>query len=322
MSVIRKDYSFPSVSGLCNIYAQSFIPDDAGSIKAIVQIAHGMAEYSDRYSDFAAFLAGNGFAVFLNDHLGHGKSVSSQEELGFFGEKDGWRNFILDAHQLTDIARKELPDKPVIFFGHSMGSFVARSYVKDYGNELAGAVFCGTSGANPGASIGAFLARSIAKRNGTHFRSEFINSLAFGSYNKKIKPERTPFDWLTREDEIVDKYVADPLCGFLFTASGYNDMFTLLDSVSKKSWYASVPYVLPILIISGACDPVGNYGKGVTEVYKTLRSTGHGNTKLKLYENCRHEILNETNRNEVYADVADWINGLLTPTERNGNDNG
>ncbi|NLA73519.1 MAG: alpha/beta hydrolase [Clostridiales bacterium] len=312
MASIEREFSFTSFGASGEIYARSLFPDDNSEVKTIVQITHGMAEHTDRYVDFARFLNNEGFGVYMHDHLGHGKSVENDEELGFFGDTDGYKALVNDVKQLTDIIKKENEGKRVILFGHSMGSFIARSYCENYGNEIDGVVFCGTSGSNPGALVGKKIADYVAKRNGSHFRSEFINSLAFSSYNKRIKPIRTDFDWLTRDNSIVDAYVDDPKCGFLFTASGYRDLFTLLHSVSKRIWYANVPYALPILLIAGEADPVGSYGKGVKEVAKLLRDTNHSDVTLKLYPDCRHEILNELNKDEVYSHISQWVNEVLS----------
>lgn len=311
MKTTLNDISFKSSSGLCDIHAKCAAPVVTANAKAIFQITHGMAEHIERYDEFVSFLAENGYAVYLHDHLGHGKSVSSDDELGFFGENGGYKSLVEDCHELTKIAKSDFPGIPVIFFGHSMGSFVARAYVQRYGNELAAAIFCGTAGTNPAAGIAIKLADMIAKSKGSHFRSEFINTLAFGSYNKRIKPPRTDFDWLTKENDIVDKYVADKYCGFLFTAAGYRDMFTILNSVSKKSWYKTVSKSLPIMLIAGEDDPVGEYGKGVKQVCTDLKKAGHSDVTLKLYKNDRHEILNETDRADVMADIIAWADSKI-----------
>lgn len=308
MEIIHREYTYASSSGLSDIYAQSWAPSSSHQVRAIFRIAHGMAEHSGRYEDFAVFLAEHGYAVFINDHLGHGRSVSSESELGFFGEEaNSWEFLVEDAKLLTDIAVKEYPNCPVILFGHSMGSFVARSYSAKYGDTLSAAVFCGTSGTNPAAGAAVMIAEFAAHKKGSHYRSNFIDSLAFGNYNKKFKDATTKFDWLTRDAKEVEKYRNDSLCGFVFTADGYRDLFSLLRSVSSSVWYRSVPQSLPIYIISGSMDPVGEYGRGVRQVYQDLRKTAH-DVKMKLYDDARHEILNEINRKEVYDDILSWIN--------------
>ncbi len=324
MEFLTKEYSFPSKSGLCDIFAQSVAPMDYGKLKGVVQIAHGMAEHGGRYGELAARLCKAGYAVFINDHVGHGKSVSNDDMLGYFGKKNGYMNFVDDCKQLTDIAKSEYKGLPFIFFGHSMGSFVAREYTSHYGNEIDGAVYCGTSGPNPGASVGGSLANMIAKRKGEMYRSEFINNIAFGTYNKKTE-KKTPFDWLTKDTAVVDKYIEDPHCGFLFTATGYRDLFNLLQSVSSKKWYTSVPSDLPILLMAGEDDPVGAYGKGVKQVFRTLKETKHKNVTLNLYPGDRHEIHNELDKEKVVDDLIKWLDGVVgegkeAPVEKAVND--
>lgn len=307
MNISVNEHRFPSSSGLTDIYALSYTPADEGEVKGIVQICHGMAEHCKRYDEFARFLCKNGYAVFINDHLGHGNSVARDEELGFFGESSGVGDLVNDAKILSDLARSLHPDKPFFIFGHSMGSFIARKYTEKFGMNIDGAVFCGTSGTNPAAGIAVKIADFIGSKKGYTHRSEFINKIAFGGYNKRVEEKRTDFDWLTRDESAVDRYIEDPKCGFLFTCAGYRDLFTLLKSVSQRSWYENVPFILPILLIAGAEDPVGEYGKGVKQVFRDLKKTGHKDVSLKLYENDRHEILNELNRHQVYDDVLSWL---------------
>ena len=307
----KNKITFRSSSNLCNINAWSYFPDGSIDLKGVIQIAHGMAEHHERYEDFIGFLNNNGYAVYINDHLGHGKSVSDDDQLGYFGEKAGHYNLVEDMKKLTDIIKKECKDLPVILFGHSMGSMLARIYTEKYGNELSGAIYCGTCGSNPAAKPGIAIVKTIAKIKGDHHRSEFINNLAFGAYNKKFSPQRTPFDWLTRDNDIVDKYINDPYCGFLFTTYGYKDLMSMIVVINRKDWYTSVPVNLPLYLIAGKDDPVGNYGKGVNEVYNKLKETNHADVSIKLYNEARHEILNEKNKSEVYADVLTWINSTV-----------
>lgn len=308
MSFTTNEFTFKSSSGLCDIYAQSAVPSDFSDVKGVVQIAHGMAEHSNRYARFAMELCRNGYAVFINDHLGHGKSVASDDELGYFGE-NGVEALVDDMKKLTDIAKKEYPNVPYILFGHSMGSFLARKYTEVYGSELDAAIYCGTSGTNPAAGMGIMMAKHFEKTKGDHERSEFLNSIAFGPYNKKTD-KRTAFDWLSRDEKEVDKYIEDKYCGYCFTANGFKTLFTVLKEVSQKQWYNNVRKDLPILLIAGKADPVGEYGKGVTQVYNDLKKTGH-NALIKLYPDARHEILNEINRDEVTADIIGWIDKVI-----------
>ncbi len=308
--MIKTEFTFPSVSALADIRAASYKPE-SGEIKAVIQIAHGMAEHLERYERFASALCEKGYAVYINDHLGHGASIKNRDELGYFGEKDGWKNFIEDCHQLTEIIKKENPSVPVVFFGHSMGSFVARAYSIKYADEIIGAVYCGTAGPNPAAGAGILLTNIIAKLKGTYHRSKLIDKVGFGTYNSKFEG-RTAFDWLSRDNEEVDKYIADDLCGYLFTAYGYRDLFSLLNYVSSAEWFGGLSKDLPVLMIAGAMDPVGEYGKGIEKVYKSLCDAGKTNVQRILYPDARHEILNEKACfDQVCRDVIGWIEEIL-----------
>ena len=306
MEFLTKEYLFPSVSGLCDIYAQSAAPIDYGSIKGVVQISHGMAEYSNRYSRFALELCKAGYAVFISDHVGHGASIKDREMLGFFGEENGEETFIDDLKTLTDMAKAEYPDLPFFMLGHGMGSLIARKYTAKYGYLLDGVIYSGTSGENPALGMGLLLANAMIKQNGPMHRSDLLDTIAFGAYNRKTK-KRTERDWSTRDEAEVDKIIADELCGYKYTVSGMKVLFTTLKQVTTRRWYNTIPLSMPIFLISGSMDPVGDYSKGVTEVYRMLKKTGHRNVSMKIYEGARHEILNETNRDEVYADIIEWL---------------
>lgn len=307
MEVLRKEYSVHSVSGLGDVYIRVWCPDEG--VKALFQITHGMAEHGERYEDFARFLCEKGFAVVVNDHIGHGKSVKNDDDLGYFGENDGWNALVEDERNITALMEKEFPDVPLIYFGHSMGSFIAREYIRRYAKidpRIKGAIICGTGGRNPAVGVAITLAGTIAKTKGSKFRSELINKLAFGTYNKQIPAPATPFDWLSTDKDQVAKYIADKYCGFLFTAAGYRDLFTLLKVISQPGWYDSISTTLPILLTAGGDDPVGGYGKGVREVYNGLKERGVYDVTLKIYPGMRHEILNEVENRKVYEDMAEW----------------
>lgn len=306
MEFLTKEYTFPSVSGLCDIYAQSAAPIDYGSIKGVVQISHGMAEYSNRYSKFALELCKAGYAVFISDHVGHGASIKDREMLGFFGEENGEETFIDDLKTLTDMAKAEYPDLPFFMLGHGMGSLIARKYTAKYGYLLDGVIYSGTSGENPALGMGLLLANAMIKQNGPMHRSDLLDTIAFGAYNRKTK-KRTERDWSTRDEAEVDKIIADELCGYKYTVSGMKVLFTTLKQVTTRRWYNTIPLSMPIFLISGSMDPVGDYSKGVKETYRVLKKTGHRNVSMKIYEGARHEILNETNRDEVYADIIEWL---------------
>ncbi len=306
MKIIRKEYSVPSKSGVANVFARCWMPENGP--KAIFQIAHGMAEHGERYEDFANFMCEKGFAVLVDDHVGHGKSINSDDDLGYFGEQNGWDAFVEDERALTELIKAEYPDIPIVFFGHSMGSFIAREYIRRYGKDerIKAAIFCGSSGKNPAAAIAILLADAVAKAKGSKHRSKFIDKLAFGTYNKRIENPKTPFDWLTTDSSLVDKYIADKHCGFLFTATGYRDLFNILNRVSGKDWYNELDNEIPILLTAGEDDPVGLYGKGIKQVYNDLKLADKKDVTLKLYAGMRHEILNEIGREKVYEDIAAW----------------
>ena len=311
MEIVRKEYSFKSATGLCDIYARSWAPADKDSVKAIFQITHGMAEHGERYARFAKKLCEHGYAVFAQDHIGHGKSVASDDDLGYFGEKDGWRDFVIDCRSLTDIAREEYPGKPVVFFGHSMGSFYARQYLCEYGQELSGAIIMGT-GHQPKALVqfARSTCRALAAVHGWQYRSKLVANLSFMGYNKGLEG-RTTHDWLNRDAAEVDKYLADERCTFTFTLNAYYSMFSGILRLHDPAFLARMPKDLPLLFLAGTADPVGDRGKGVLRAIQSLKAAGVQNIRCKLYPGARHELLVETNRQEVFADIAAWLNDQL-----------
>lgn len=309
MNTVHREYRFPSNTGIADIYVQSIVPTEKSNIKGIISIVHGMAEHTDRYLEIANYLACHGYGVFMHDHAGHGKSIKSNEDLGFFGEDDGNEKIVDDVKNVIELIKKDYPDKPVIIWGHSMGSFVTRRFIAKYPELSDAAVVCGTSGANPAASVGILIAKTVAKLLGTRHRSDFLDSMAFGAYNKKFD-KKTGFEWLSVNEENVNTYVEDKLCGYRFTACGFKDLFSLLSSVSGKDWYSAVPENYPIYLIAGDMDPVGNYGKGVTEVYSKLQASGHKNVTIKLYKGLRHEIHNEKEREAVLDDILAFAKSI------------
>lgn len=300
-------YSFPSATGVCEIYGNVFTPDN-GDVNAVLVIHHGMAEHQERYRGFIQFMVDNGFAVFIHDMANHGKSNSNFDETGYFGDTDGFKNLVDDLKTTFEKAKFAYPDKKIIVMGHSMGSFIVRCFTAWYPEEgFAGAIYMGTGGANPIAGVGEKMAALVAKVKGTKHKSKTLDKLTFGAYGKRTEG-RTNFDWLTRDSDIVDKYIADEYCGFLFTAQGMHDLVELNIAANTDDWYKSVPNDLPILLTSGCEDPVGEYSKGIRDIYQRLLASGHTQVTLKLYDNCRHEILNELNKEDVMDDILDWAN--------------
>lgn len=297
--------TYRSYNDLADIKAKMFIPDNKPI--AILQIAHGMVEFFDRYEDFANYLCLKGFLVVGNDHLGHGDSVNSKDEWGYFGE-DGNKTLIEDMYKLTSLTKQKYPDIPYFLLGHSMGSFYARQYLFEYGSNLNGAIIMGTGLEDlMVVKAGMLMCSLLAKFKGWKYRSSFVNNIAFGSYNKKFEPSRTKMDWLSKDENIVDWYINEPRCTFMFTLNGYYNMFKGISRLHDKSLLNNVPKDLPILFVSGKDDPVGAFGKGVEKSANTLKDVGVKNIDIKLYENDRHEILNELDRQVVYEDIYNWL---------------
>lgn len=306
MDILQREISYDSCLDGERIFVRVFQPADSCNVKAVLQIAHGMAEHSLLYVDFARSIASNGYVVVINDHLGHGKSVSAGGSYGYFGE-GGCQNLVRDMHKLYDIIRKDYPNVPYFLLGHSMGSFLARSYAAQYGEELAGVILVGTCG-NAGKAVyqaEKLLAEHLMKKKGARGHDPLFAKLSTQKYNAAFNPSRTPNDWISRDMEQVDIYTNDPLCGFDLTISGYRDIILLQEEISSPGWYRKVPDI-PILILSGDRDPVGNFGKGVRRLAAKLSKTGH-RVKMVLYPEARHAILTETNRNEVYEEVVKFL---------------
>ena len=299
---------FPSATKECDIYAKIWKP--FGGVRCVLQFAHGMAEHIQRYDGFAHFLNQYGIVFAANDHAGHGKSLADPQHKGFFCGNNGWSAAVEDLRTFHKKLAEAFPDCPHFHMGHSMGSFLARTYAARYHDGFSGFVFCGTAGKNPAIKLGTLVAKGEIRRNGPMQPSKRLEKLGFGTYNKQFSPRRTDFDWLSRDMAQVDRYVADPLCGFTFTAEGMLDIFNGLSEISSTKWAVKVPTV-PILLISGDQDPVGANGKGVRQVHDWLVKTGHTVT-MHLYPQGRHEILNETNQQEVYQDVLAFINETVS----------
>lgn len=317
MQVQTEEFRYPSADGHSQIYAESWIPA-AGNITFLFQVSHGMADYAHRYDELARFLAANGGAIYGNDHLGHGHTPQGADPFGYFGEKDGGEKVVADIHTLHEIMCERHPGVPVFLFGHSMGSLLARDYCTLYGEDLTGAIFAGTSGANDLTGIVKIFAKFRIAVGAGKKPAKFLSHLAFSKYNDRVGNPQTPNDWLTRDEKIVSTYNADPWNTFLFTNQAAYDFASLVDRVSGESWARSLPKTTAYCLLAGDMDPVGNYGKGVEQVYDWMRKADIPDVTLKIYPQARHELTNEINREEVYADILSWISAQLMHDEQTG----
>ncbi|SDA21726.1 Lysophospholipase [Ruminococcus sp. YE71] len=350
---------FASSDGLHQCYYIVVRPD--GEPKGILQIAHGMCEYIDRYRDFMSRLADNGYVVCGNDHIGHGRTVDSPAELGYFAPENGWQMVVNDMFRLTKLMKEEYPDTPYFLLGHSMGSFMARAYAVKHARACNGYIFMGTadgfesevknvtskgftkaeeiedeidkslggqSAQNMGKKLFNMLsgkektfgkaaitimltqAEAIKRVKGDQCTSKLLDAICFGKYNDRIKDAKTGYEWVSRDEEIVAKYSEDPLCNYRFTVNGYMNMASVLYYVSDDKWYSHLPKDIPMLLVAGTEDPVGSYGEGVKNVYNRMCEYCC-DASMKLYEGARHELLNELNKEEVYADILTFLDSNL-----------
>lgn len=302
--MVKEVFYYNSADNLTKIHAIKWIPEN--KVKGILQIAHGMLEHIDRYDDFANFMASNGIVVAGNDHLGHGSSVLSEEDRGFFSEGDGNKTVIEDIRKLSEILKEEYSGLPFFILGHSMGSFLLRQYISIY-DDLDGALIVGT-GYQPYVLIksGELICKAMAVFKGWRYRSKFVNQLAIGGNNKYFEPVKTKSDWLTRDEEIVDAYIKDKRIDFIFTLNAFYYMFKGMLYLYDKNYINKVPKDLPIILLSGYQDPVGNFGKDVKKLYNTCKDTMTDVT-INLYNDDRHEILNELDKENIYEDILNWI---------------
>jgi alpha-beta hydrolase superfamily lysophospholipase len=281
--------------------------------RAVLLIAHGMAEHGARYAPLAAFLNARGFHVLATNHRGHGSSAPRAEDLGHFADADGWQNVVDDLAAVIEAARQQHPGLPVILLGHSMGSFISLALARTPAAQALAAL--ALSGSNRGDVLTFRVARLIARfecwRQGPRARSALLEFLSFGSFNRPFRPARTDYDWLSRDAAEVDKYVADPLCGFRVTNQLWVDLLGGLMTITRVQDLADIPHGLPVYILGGDRDPVGAQGKGLKHLADGLREAGLQRVQLQLYPQGRHEMFNETNRAEVYAQLADWLDRVL-----------
>lgn len=301
---MREDFWYDS-KGAGKIHGCRWTPEE--SPKAVVQIVHGIAEFIERYDEFAAYLNGLGFLVVAEDHMGHGQSVGENGIQGYF--HGGWFTAVEDTMTLLRETQAAYPDIPYVLFGHSMGSFMARTILCKYPDSgISAAVICGT-GWQPAAllpPVTRFI-EAVCRKDGEDKPSAFLENLVFGSYNKRVEHPRTAYDWLSRDAKIVDAYIAHPMCGFTPTAGLLREMMKGLTYIEKPAHLEAMKKDLPVFFVAGGDDPVGGYGKGVKRTVSEFKKAGMTDVSCRIYPLCRHEILNEINRQEIFEDIGGWI---------------
>ena len=306
MAIIRKDAYFLSSTGVNKIYCRIW-QDDEKEPKGVFQIAHGVSEHIQRYDEFACFLAENGYIVCGNDHIGHGRSVESEEDLGFTAEEDGDKRMVDDMHILYSIMHKRYPTLPYYLFGHSMGSFCARVYATSFWHELSGLMLCGTGELPSAAVVIEEPVKLACKKLGA--RAKVPSALLDKVQVMFSGGKGTGKEWLSQSEENIMNYISDPLCGADFTMSLLRDLMSIANSACTSEWAYLIPPSLPILLVSGAKDPIGLNGKGVINVCDNLEDAGH-QPQVILYPGDKHEILFEDDRDKVFADILDWLSKI------------
>ena len=311
--MVRNEFTFPSADGKTQIHAVEWLPD--GEARAVLQIAHGVSEYILRYEPFATYLTERGFVVVGHDHLGHGSSIVPNGKTMCFGPKGSWNLVVQDMEQRRMLAREKFPTLPYFLLGHSMGSFLTRTYLIHHPDTVDGAVVMGTGQMITPLVVGGKLVAAVESlRIGEDNASPIVQMLAFGTYNKIFAPNRTGFDWLSVNTENVDRYIADPLCGGNPSIGLFREMLSGISFIGNLEHVKQMNSSTPILLISGAMDPVGDCGKGVRRVYSLFQKAGIRDVTLKLYPELRHEILCETDCETVFEDIFQWICSKLPST--------
>lgn len=301
-----KKGTYLSSDGKTKIAYRVYLPE--GNPRAILQICHGMTEHMGRYEDFARAMCEKGIIVCGNDHLGHGES-GSPDDWGFFAEEKGDEKVVRDVLSLTELMRGKYRTLPYVLLGHSMGSFIARKYAAEYREHIDGLIISGTSGGGSAEKAAKVLAGVLCKLKGKRSHSKLLTDMV-NSNNRKRFLSEGELGWLTRDPAVRERYFSDPACRFTFTVGAYRDMFSMLCEVNEDAWFDAIALDLPVFIMSGSDDSVGGFGAGVTSVYERLKEREICDLTFKLYEGGRHEMLNELNREEVYADMLSFIDSV------------
>ncbi len=305
MKILKNEFSFPSSNGMNTVRGIKICKEEGPYIGAL-QISHGMVEHYDRYIDFMEYMAQEGFVVYMHDHIGHKHSVDSDDQLGYFAPENGHIHVLNDLLRTAKLAKKENPDLKLFLLGHSMGSFYARAFAAKYSDAVDAIIISGTAGPNKAAGAGLVAVKAMAKLKGDTHRSEKINSMLFGAYLEKIENPKTKSDWITRDEKIVEQYVADKYCQFVFTLNGFETLLKIISLSNDDATFAGTPKDMPVYIFSGSMDPVGGYGTGVMQVFDGYKKAGCTDVTVKIYDGGRHEMLNETNRDQVYEELKNW----------------
>jgi alpha-beta hydrolase superfamily lysophospholipase len=304
--MVRNEFTFPSADGQSHLHAVEWVPE--GHVEAVLQISHGVAEYILRYEPLAEYLTARGFAVVGHDHLGHGGSVTEGGARLYFGPKGSWNWVVDDLYARRNLAKKQFPGVPYFLLGHSMGSFLARTYLIRYPGTVDGAILMGTGQMSPALiAAGRAVAAEESARIGADRASPVVEKLAFGAYNKRFAPNRTASDWLSVSADNVDRYLEDPLCGGTPSSGLFREMLGGIRFIEQSMNLKKMNLNTPILFISGAMDPVGDCGKGVEKAFRSFQKAGVRDVTIQLYPDLRHEILCEDSKEQVYEDLYQWI---------------
>ena len=308
--MVTSNFTFLSNDGKTAVHAVKWTPDSE-NYKAILQISHGMVEFIERYIPVAEFLTSKGYMVVGHDHIGHGQSVATQEDWGYFCEGNPSDVLVADMHKLRTLIQEDNPDVPYFMMGHSMGSFMLRKYLATHNEHLRGAIIMGTGFIPENmTSLALKITAFVTKLRGSKYRSKLVQSLAFGADYKgfDMTGEKPEDSWLTKDVEIVKAYYNEPKCTYMFTVNGYKGLFEAVNFSCNIENARKLPKKLPLFIVSGAQDPVGGLGKGVKDVYDMYKEAGIQDLTYKLYEEDRHEILNEIDKQVVFEDLLAWMN--------------
>jgi len=296
------------------LYVHRWLPDNDGDIRAVVHIAHGLSEHGARYAEVAQFLTDSGIAVFANDHRGHGRTAADSDEMGHFAATDGWGRIAKDLVQISSEQKRQYSDRPLILLGHSLGAYLAQQMAYEQGDLFDAIAMSGLNGkVSPLVAIGKWIAKFERLRLGQRGRSRFLNSLSFDGFNKPFAPNRTPFDWLSRDAVEVDRYVQDPWCGFIATTQTWVDFLNAILEIARPENRMCVPKDLPLYLFSGHRDPVSDFGNGLETLVTAYHGHGVRTVRHRLYADARHELFNELNRAEVFDDLLDWLEQDVLP---------